>query len=213
MEGVKIENVSFLFWPLSICLGVNFLVNSTPPGHLNALSWADSQGPPGTCPQRMHMDVRMCSLLPAEFLLSSHLGESSACRGHHVTQLSPFLYPAPCLRPLMGGSWRRPGKTQCSRVERRRLSVSQRGSRKLPYVKKHSGSNTSPVVPSDFLYKTKSRIMLLQIARWHPQSSELLRATLLRAGPCSQLSWPTNMLMVVVIFPRTSQKLENSSST
>lgn len=68
VEGVKIENVSFLFWPLSICLGVNFVVNSTPPGHLNALSWADSHGPPGTCPQSMHMHVRMRSLLPAEFL-------------------------------------------------------------------------------------------------------------------------------------------------
>lgn len=167
--------------------------------------------------------------LPAEHAYARAHAQPTACRIYpSFTSVSPLpalatmwqpSCPHSCTQfPAWGICWvgaeggrRRPSAPESG--EEKAKSVLQSRCRKLPCVKKLSRSYTSPVVPSDVLYKTKSRIMLLWIARWHPQSIELLRATLLRAGPCSQLSWPTYMFMVVVIFPWTSQKLENSSST
>lgn len=78
VEGVKTEKVSFLFWPLSICLGVNFPVNSTPPGHLSALSWGQTLRDPRDLPAehayaRAHAQPTACGSPPV-----LHLGEPSA---------------------------------------------------------------------------------------------------------------------------------------
>lgn len=158
---------------------------------------------------RAHAQPTACGIPPV-----LHLGEPSAglaIMWHPSCPHSCTQFPAWGTCWVGAGRGRgRPSAPESG--EEKAKSVSQSGSRKLPCVKNLSRSNTSPVVASD-LYKTKSRITLLWIAGWHLQSIELLRATLLRAGPCSQLSWPTYMFMVVAVFPRTSQKLENSSST
>lgn len=180
------------FWPLSICLGVNFPVNSAP--------WAPECPELSTClrdPQglpaehayaRAHAQPAACGSPPVPSSVSP------LCRlGHHVTHPS---CPHSCTQfptwGLAGGSWKRPRKTSAPESGER-LSVSQSRSRKLPCVKNLSRSNTSPVVTSD-LYKTKSRVTLLRIARWHLQSIELLKEQPSWEQACSQLSWPTYCL-------------------
>lgn len=125
MEGVKIEKVSFLFWPLSICLGVNFLVNSTPPGHLNALSWAqilmDPQGPARR--------ARICTCACAAYCLQNLSCPSPrwalclpwpSCDSPAV----PILVPSSPPEALAGWELKEAGEDPVlQRVERRRLKV------------------------------------------------------------------------------------------